>query len=225
VPSALATASRDELVSLATERGNQISKLQARVAELEGKPRRDPLADEAEDGRPSHDPSHERLLEWAKQCKIAVDQPNLEHFTPIKSIDDAGGRLQASELDGYNAAMSELAKQFQELVRGLYLDATGDTAGADSLSVDAMVQEIRAKSPPGEGQILAQKLSRERAGLQAPPADTSKTSPLERLLRAQMALGDQSEQALAKRVGAQRASAIRGDSWSNHMSAAGCPSE
>jgi hypothetical protein len=121
--------------------------------------------------------------------------------------------------------MTEMAKQFQGVVRGLYVEATGDAAGAESLSVEAMMNEIREKSPPTETGLLMQKLSRERAGLQPTATDTAKMSPLERLLRAQMVMGDQSEQALAKRVGAQRASAIRGNSWSGRSSMSGCPKE
>jgi hypothetical protein len=56
-----------------------------------------------------------------------------------------------------------------------------------------------------------------------PPSDLSKTSALERLLRAYVQLGDQSEVALARRVGAERAHAIRGDGWGSRNELSGCP--
>jgi len=64
---------------------------------------------------------------------------------------------------------------------------------------------------------------RERAGLTQPPADLSKTSPLERLMRGNFQLGNQTEAALAKRLGAERAHAIRGDGWGGHTELSGCP--
>ena len=71
--------------------------------------------------------------------------------------------------------------------------------------------EIEEKSPPGEHNAILQRLAQERAGLIAPPADLSKTSPLERLMRAYVQLGTRAEAALAKRLGPERAKAIRGD--------------
>ena len=48
-----------------------------------------------------------------------------------------------------------MAKQWKHLVRSLYIETTGDIAGADTLSSEAMRREIEDKSPPGEhNQIL-----------------------------------------------------------------------
>ncbi|MBA3541572.1 MAG: hypothetical protein H0T79_18305 [Deltaproteobacteria bacterium] len=60
-------------------------------------------------------------------------------------------------------------------------------------------------------------------GLAIPPTDLSRTSPLERLLRASLQLGDQAEAALAKKLGAERARAIRGDGWGSRSDYSGCP--
>jgi hypothetical protein len=120
--------------------------------------------------------------------------------------------------------MTETARHWQDLVRSLYLEATGDTTGGDALSIESMHREIEDKSPPGEHNVLLQRLSRERAGLDRPPADLSKASPLERLMRAYLALGDQTEAALARRIGPDRAHAIRGDGWGSRSELSGCPS-
>ncbi|MEO7735909.1 MAG: hypothetical protein ABIY55_33445 [Kofleriaceae bacterium] len=66
---------------------------------------------------------------------------------------------------------------------------------------------------------MLQRISQERAGLAAPPTDLGKASALERMLRAR----DQSEAAVAKRLGPERAHALRGDGWSWRMELGGCP--
>jgi hypothetical protein len=119
--------------------------------------------------------------------------------------------------------MAEVHKQWKQLVRALYLEATGDTAGADALSLDAMRGEIVEKSAPAEQAIMLQKLAQERAGLVPPPGDLSKTSPLERMMRAFVQLGDQTEAAIAKRLGPERAKEIRGDGWGSRSDWSGCP--
>jgi ferric-dicitrate binding protein FerR (iron transport regulator) len=205
----------------------QITALRARVRELEkqvGSKERG--VDAAGDGRPWYDPSHEQLVEWAAKCHVRFDEPNLDHFTPMTKLPDDNDRgIEASELDDYNAAMAEMAKQWHDLVRGLYIETTGDTAGAETLSIDAMRREVDEKSPRDEHQQILQKISRERAGLASPPADMSKTSPLERLVRGFGAVGDQSEAALARRIGAARAKAIRADGWGSKSDMSGCPKE
>jgi len=218
-------ATREELAARASVQATQIVELKTRIAELEkqsGGARRG-HADEQEEGRLWHDPSHDKLVEWAAECHIRGDEPGVSRFTPVKRGDDNLG-LEANEVDAYNATVTEVAKQWQTLIRALYVEVTGDAAGADTLSVDAMRNEIEQKSPHGEHNLVLQRISRERAGLQAPPADPSKTSPLERMVRAFAALGDQTEEALAKRLGAKRAHDIRGDAWGHRSDSAGCPS-
>ena len=135
-----------------------------------------------------------------------------------------GGRgITASEIGDYNAALTEVQKRWKDLIRSLYIETTGDTVGADALSNEAMRHEIEDKSPRGEYNLILQRISQERAGLVAPPADPSKTSTLERLMRAHVQLGDQSEAALARRLGPQRAHAIRGQGWDWRGEQGGCP--
>jgi hypothetical protein len=225
--SALASASRDELVARTVAQQSEISTLREQLAKLEGGDKShdsDDPADKADFNPWKHHPTDEQLLRWAERCQVRYDHPEVNHFQPVKggdSIDNA--TIQASEADPYNTAMSELQKGWQQLVRSLYVETTNDAVGADSLSTSAMENEIEAKSPPGEAAAIRQKIARERAGLQSPPSDLSKTSPLERYLRAKYALGDQAEAALAKRLGPDRAREIRGDGWGHRGDSGGCP--
>ena len=217
-----AHATREQLVLRARQQEAQLITLRARLAALE-KPVGAVAVDVAEPGRTWHDPSPEKLAEWVATCHVRTDEPSLEKFSPLTEADKQHG-IEPGELDGYNAAMSEMARQWKDLVRRLYVETTGDTSGADTLSVEAMFHEIEDKNPGEEHSLVLQRLSQERAGVAAPPGDLSKTSSLERLLRAYVQLGDQSEAALARRVGAERAHAIRGDGWSSRHELGGCPS-
>jgi hypothetical protein len=87
-----------------------------------------------------------------------------------------------------------------------------------------MRREIEDKNPPGEHNLILQRVSQERAGLATAPADLRKTSTLERLMRASLQLGDRAEAALARRLGADRAQAIRGEGWGSRRELSGCPS-
>lgn len=220
-----AHASREQLIARAHQQQAQLLTLRARVAQLEKASERNPeeLKDVPEPGRLWHDPSPEKLAEWVASCHVRADQPSLDRFTPLTGPSKDLG-IEADEVAGYNAALTEMQKRWKDLVRSLYLETTGDATGADSLSTESMSREIEDKNPGEEHNLVLQKISQERAGLAAPPTDLAKTSTLERLLRAYAALGDQSEAALAKRVGAERAHAIRGDGWSSRWELGGCPS-
>lgn len=213
------SASREQLLARTREQQAQLIALRARLARLE--PTAAPAAteDAADSGRPWYDPSPEQLAAWVASCTVRADVPDFEHGAPTPP-----SGATADEVDGFNAAMADTARRWHDLVRSLYLETTGDTAGADTLSFDSMHREIQEKSPPGEYNALLQRLSRERAGLDRAPADLSKASPLERLIRAHLALGDQTEAALARRLGPDRARAIRGDGWSWRSELGGCPS-
>jgi hypothetical protein len=217
-------ATRDQLLARTHLQQAELHQLRARVAQLE-KTASGPEGlwkDVPEPGRVWHDPSPERLAEWVATCHVRVDEPGLDRFTPLTRPDNDRG-IAADDLGDYNAALTEVQKQWKELTRSLYIEITGDTVGADSLSNEAMRREIEDKSPRGEINAIYQRISQERAGLVAPPADLSRASQLERLTRAWIQLGDQSEAALARRLGADRAHAIRGEGWGAHFEAGGCP--
>jgi hypothetical protein len=217
-------ATREQLLERTRAQQAELNQLRTQIAQLQHTAAASPGRDVAagEPGRPWHDPSPETLRAWAAECHVRADHPSLDQFTPLRGPDTSRG-LDADDIDDYNEAMAEVAKQWKGLVRSLYLETTNDTAGADTLSVEAMRREIEDKTPREERPLILQKLSRERAGLAPPPSDLGKTSTLERLLRAFVELGDQSEAALARRIGAERARAIRGDGWGSKSDSSECP--
>ena len=223
-----ASASREQLLVRSREQQAQLLQLRARLARLEHAPAASAAttaeSDAPEPGRAWHDPSPERLASWVATCHVRTDEPSLDHFQPGSQLSPERG-VAPGEVAAYDATMTEMAKRWKDLVRSLYLETTGDTVGADALSSESMQREIEDKSPPGEHNQLLRKLARERAGLDAPPADLARTSALERLTRAHVQLGDQTEAALAKRLGPDRARAIRGDGWSSRSDTSGCPSD
>jgi hypothetical protein len=215
-------ATREQLVARAQSQQSEIAKLRARVDELEGG--RAAVPDmAAEPGRAWYDPSPERLQAWVAECHIRTDNPGLEHWQPSSSLGTNERGLEASELPQVNAALAEVQQQWKQLVRALYIEATGDLQGADTLSIEAMRHEIEEKGAPDEHNNILEQIAKERAGLAQPPADLSKTSPFERMFRASLKLGDQSEQAIATRLGADRAKQIRGEGWGSRSDMSGCP--
>ena len=80
------------------------------------------------------------------------------------------------------------------------------SVGADSLSAQAMGQELHEKAAPGEPDALQKRIAEERAGLLQVPneAAIAKASPFERYFRALANLGDEAEQALAVVLGGEK---------------------
>ena len=88
------------------------------------------------------------------------------------------------------------------------------------------VAEILDKSPEDAIKRAYQRVSQERAGLAAPPADTTGMTPAERLVRFNTGLGGAYERALADKLGASRAHQLRASDggWgAQHSSSVGCP--
>lgn len=218
------TATREQLVAQTNVQQAEIVKLKTRLAQLEDTARGgDHTA--GEDGRAWNDPSPERLKAWAAECHVRSDEPGLDRWQPSSDLGKNERGLEPSELPVVNTAIGELQTQWKNLVKALYIEATGDAAGAETLSTDAMRGEIEEKGDPNEHSRLLQRIAAERAGLAQPPADLSKASPFERLFRARLELGDKAEQALAKKLGAERAKAIRGEGWGSRSDWSGCPRE
>lgn len=214
-----ARATREELIARDQEQRLEIGKLRARVAELEDRD----APDRAKDGRPWHDPSPEELAAWVTRCHVRTDEPSFSRWQPIKPGDWSDRGVEPGELADLNAALTEIQQKWKALVRALYLEATGDTGGADTLSLDAMRNELHEKSAPAEHNLLLQRIAMERAGQATPPADLSRVTPYERYLRAYLALGGETEAAIARRLGPERAKAIRGDGWGSRSDMSGCP--
>ena len=219
------TATREQLITRTQVQEQEITKLRTRLAELETAPAK-PGHGDGEPGRAWHDPSPELLKSWVAECHVRADFPDLDHWQPQTQLDSKNERgIEPSELPAINAATAELQKEWKALVKQLYIEATGDVAGAEVLSLDAMRNEIEEKGAPDEHNNLLQRIAMERAGMVAPPTpeQLAKASPFERMFRASIELGNKMEAALAKRLGPDRASAIRGDGWSSRSDWSGCP--
>jgi hypothetical protein len=215
------TATREQLIARATQQETEITRLRSKLSEIERGARRHDNG--AEEGRAWYDPSPERLATWAGECHVRADYPDLDKWQPATSLGKNERGLEPGELPQVNAAVGEVQAQWKALVKALYIEATGDVTGAETLSLDAMRGEIEEKGDQKEHNLVLQRIAMERAGQLQPPADLSKASPFERLFRAYVKLGDQTEQAIAKRLGAERAKAIRGDGWDSRSDWSGCP--
>jgi ferric-dicitrate binding protein FerR (iron transport regulator) len=173
------------------------------------------------------DPSPETLAAWAKECRVRLDFPPVFDSEPMQVPPNMAARFDLREEERVvaNRLFAGFHERFQEEVRALYVEATGDVDGAATLSLQAMSGEIEDKSAPGEAVRVRQRLARERAGLAPAPTSLVKTSPYERYFRLLAALGDDFEAALAAELGPARARELRAvnGGWGMRMSMAGCP--
>jgi hypothetical protein len=232
------SATREELLARDVEQRATIDRLAVQVAKLEREAALAKAAgatvsagrggpDDDGDGRPWFDPSPELLAEWVKDCRVRMDLPPVFESAPFSIGPEEAAELGVAteEIDGVNTALRELHDAWHARVRALYIEATGDAEGADRLSPTAMGEEIEDKAAPGEAQQIRGKLARERAGLEPVPTNLAGTTPLERYFRGLAALGEETEQALAKHIGADRAHALRAknDGWGHKSEYAGCP--
>ena len=128
-----------------------------------------------------------------------------------------------AELAAVNKVLRDIQREVLDELRALYVEATGDQERADELSAGSMFSELVQMYREEEGQIH-QRIAQERAGLAAPPADLSRASPLERFLRRNAALGDETERRIGDVVSAARARRLReaGGGWGARMETAGC---
>jgi hypothetical protein len=172
------------------------------------------------------DVGKDELLARAARCEIRYDTPPVLDVVP-KTIrkNDLGG-LTDTERDAFNEVITEMHGSVAAQLRGLYTEIGGEAAVAERMSPGSLVNELFQKMGPHEGDAARVRLSRERAGLQAPPADLSSTSPGERLFRLMFTMGDEFERKLGERIGAQRAHALRArrDGWTggSRSSHSGC---
>ncbi|MBK9030242.1 MAG: hypothetical protein IPL61_02690 [Myxococcales bacterium] len=153
-----------------------------------------------------------------------VSSPRAMELSP-EVIKDLG--LGDADVIAANAVFVRLRADWATRVRGWYIEATGDAAGADALSADAMGRELQDKAIPGEPAAVQRRLAQERAGLVAPPADLSKASPFERYFRALADHGNEAERMLGGAIGPERAHQVRrhDGGWPMRMTIAGCDDE
>ncbi len=175
-------------------------------------------------------PSPEELREMAKECRLRWDAPSLKARTPSIPSPEKLKELNLTQDEA--EVMAEVHQAFVaeslEKLRAIYVAATGDTENARVLAPEALEQEVLDKSSEDSIKRAYQRVSQERAGLAAPPADTTGMTPAERLIRFNTGLGDAYERALADKLGAAKAHELRSknDGWgSRHSSGVSCPTQ
>lgn len=176
------------------------------------------------------DPSPEELREMAKECRLRWDSPNLKPRSVNRPTPEQLKKLNMTEDEA--EVMAEVHQAFVAealtKLRAIYVAATGDTENARVLAPEALEQEVIDKSTEESIRRAYQRVSQERAGLAAPPADTTGMTPAEQLVRFNTGLGDAYERALADKLGAAKARELRraNDGWgSRHSSGMGCPGQ
>jgi hypothetical protein len=226
LPPLAANASREELLVRDRVLREQVATLSERIRGFEAAGVARPPG--PTDQRPSSfDPSHEQLLAFVKECRVQLDYPPVMEGEPFQlgpKVAAAVG-LSGAEVTIANQALAELRDDWGRRMRGLYVEATGDTQGAESLSVQAIAQELQDKASADEPNELRRRIAEERAGLVPAPRDLSKASAFERYFRALANLGDDTEHLLAAKLGDEKAHALRseGGGWPMQMNMGGCP--
>lgn len=176
---------------------------------------------------PYVDPSRDELLARAQRCEVRYDTPQVLEGTPHtispRAARDMG--LSDTERDAMNEVLKETHATVQTQLRKLYVEIGGDRNTAERLSSQSLINEIGEKLPESAGHEARVRLSQERAGLLAPPANLAQASPAEQVLRLLTSVGDDLERQLGERIGADRAHALRlqKDGWSGGRSSmSGC---
>jgi hypothetical protein len=173
------------------------------------------------------DPSKEELLARVERCEVRFDIPPIGLGSGAAGVVERQAQklgLSSGEREAANQAADETRRHVTSELRRLYLELGGEQAIADRLSPGTLQMEIVSRLPPGANQHARRQLSRERAGLAAPPNDLGKTPVAERALRLMMSLGEDFERRLAGRIGAERAHDLRAreDGWQSKTAQNGC---
>lgn len=169
----------------------------------------------------------EELQGLARRCELRWDLPPLGSAPPevdSKAVKQLG--LSDAERDAVKRVFADYHRKMGTDLRKLYVEVTGDTKNAESLSPEAMMSEIHDKSPESEIKQVFQRLARERAGNQAPPTDLTQASAVERLYRLLTTAGDRVERSLGAEIGpdlARRYREVRDGFGSRSRSSHGCP--
>jgi hypothetical protein len=230
--------SRDQLVERSKQDRAQIASLQGRVRELEGD-RAQLLAkaekraskgggddENAPPGMPPlgkfHGFTPDELKAMAQQCEVRMDVPPLDRKAWSISP-DLGARLHLAddEQGKVTAAVNAVRASAIARLRALYIEATGDQNGADSLDPGTLGREILHKSPEAVVGAARARVAREKAGMETPPADPDSGNLPERYFRMMTSLGDALETNLQP-LGAQQASSLRDKLTPQKMVMNGC---
>jgi hypothetical protein len=223
---------REQLLARDQKQRGELARLRQRVRELEGNAggarlgRRTDGPGPDKDGRPWFDPSPETLKSFVQECRVRFDMPNVMDSQAADIGDEVAdeANLTDAERTALNETLSEMQERVRSEIRALYLEATGDSRGADLLSPGAMRNEIADKAAPGEEARVRLRLAQERAGMAQPPANLTGATPFERYYRILASIGDETERRVAAVIGRERAHALRekNGGWGRAMEMAGC---
>ena len=173
-------------------------------------------------------PSKDELAEMATRCELRVISPTIMEEQP-PTVDDEHAKalsLSTHERTELDQTLRQMHHSLASSVRQIYADGSTDPSKGSSLSVEAMIDEIRERPDSGFDQAR-RKLAMERAELATPPVAGANLPPGERVLRLSAGLGDDFERRLADRLGADRAHQLLysplARPWTDGTVQAGCP--
>jgi hypothetical protein len=178
---------------------------EARRLELEGPPDKDGIPT-----KKFHDFTPEELAILARRCEIRFDVPKFlsSSLIELRGLGEAANGISEAEAAQLNRHLREIAPAHRDRLRALYIEGTGDHAGAATLSPKQMMKALFERYPQELGRAR-QRLSLERAGQPAPGPDPGGASVAERLLRLLFAAGDDWERRAAQVLGAERTHELR----------------
>jgi hypothetical protein len=221
-----ADATRADLLRRDADQRAELAQLRAELRLSRG-----PLGAPFGENAPGEDffkPSQAEAQLLAKSCTVRADGPNLSS-TPDTMSDEMAraASVNDEERAQFDRVTADFTRSMNDQVRSLYVEVTGDKTGAEALTPQAMMNEIHDKVPSASAKEAYWRLSQERAGLLAPPTDTSGASAFERFLRLQAGGGDAYESALGAAIGVDRAHSLRtaqGGWQTRYVNSVGCPS-
>lgn len=158
------------------------------------------------------DQTPEELTAMAADCALRYDVPPFGQEPQLLSDSEVAKLgLSFSERESHDRLLTALNRSVRDDVRALYVELTGDRAGADDLDLWALRQEIVAKALPADRIEAQRRIAAERAGQATPPtpAQLGSRPVYERFLRRLIASADEFEHALAGEVGPASANAVR----------------
>ncbi len=198
-----------------------VSDLRARVRELEAELETTRTAVEQDDDEISseehtaflqkmYNPTQEQLREAAKNCELSFAVPAAlasgGYLTEAKA-EQLG--LAPDEVTAMTQALDDARDRGRDRLEAIYVDATGDEAGAADLSVDAMRAEILNKAMADDLIESRQRVAKERAGMLDAPAP-GEGSPVERYYRHELQQAADAYSSVSGSVGGDRAYEVLG---------------
>jgi hypothetical protein len=163
-------------------------------------------------------------LELDRMADCGIIRFNLPVFVHDRAAEPTFGDAWADAADltpQESAVLAEVAEEFREALYGELTAMVVErgrsaewAAETPFLGLAFAVDEVSGQTPE-EAEAMFRRIAAEQAGRVAPPPDLSALSPVERYVRMSVEFGEQFEQALAARLGSDRANALRhvNDGW------------